>query len=346
MKKTPLLIGFIVGSLILTAFGLAGKNNIYASQSVSDYEAPVMNTVFMGIHDGVMPWELFISQPVATPTLSPSSTPVAAPTPCPTPSPTPSPEPTPTPIPTPTPAPTPTPEPAYIPRYAPLRETTNEEYRNHVSADIYGTEGVDFAKSMEFVNVDETYFDDALFIGDSRTVGLKKYTDLAEHADFRCVTSQSVYKALKSDYAGAGTLEKTINAKHYSKIYIMLGVNELGSGTTEDYIKAFTELVDTILEWSPDSKIIIQGIMKVDREKSDSDKVFNNINIQARNNALATLADNERIFYIDVNEAVCDEDGYLRDDVTFDHLHLRGKANEIWKQFLLTHGIDMEINVE
>lgn len=341
MKKTPLLIGFIAGSLVLTATGFAGKDNIYAFQSPSWYEVPLMNMVFTGIHDGVMPWDLFISekrmeaenkaeeQRQMEQRLMENSL-----------------IPTPDPIPTPTLAPTPTPEPTYTPRYEPLRESTYEEYIHHVSADIYGMDGVMFAQSAEFIDVDEAYFDDALFIGDSRTVGLKKYTDISDHADFRCVTSQTVYKALTSDFAGAGTLEKTIKAKQYSKIYIMLGVNELGSGTTEDYIKSFTELVDTILEWSPNSKIILQGIMKVDKSKSDSDKVFNNSNIQARNNALATLADNDKVFYIDVNEAICDEDGYLRDDLTYDHLHLMGKSNEIWKQFLLSHGIDTEKNAE
>lgn len=368
MKKTPLLIGFIAGSLALTAAGFAGKDNIYAFQSPSWYEVPLMNTVFTGIHDGVMPWDLFSSekrmeaeskaeeqrrmeqrlmeQRLMENSLIPTPDPIPTPTLAPTPTPLPIATSTPAAVLRPTPSPTPTPEPTYTPRYEPLRETTYEEYINHVSADIYGMDGVMFAQSADFTDVDETYFDDALFIGDSRTVGLKKYTDISDHADFRCVTSQTVYKALTSDFAGAGTLEKTIKAKQYSKIYIMLGVNELGSGTTEDYIKSFTELVDTILEWSPNSKIILQGIMKVDRSKSDSDKVFNNSNIQARNNALATLADNDRVFYIDVNEAVCDEDGYLRDNLTYDHLHLLGKSNEIWKQFLLSHGIDTEKNAE
>ncbi len=79
--------------------------------------------------------------------------------------------------------------------------------------------------------------------------------------------------------------------------------------------------------------------MRVSGKKSNSDAIFNNSNINARNNAIATLADNKQIFYIDVNEVVCDEEGNLHEDYTFDQIHLLGAYDEIWKQFLLEHGV-------
>ena len=377
MNKKPILtVCLITTSIIVTLFGICGRKNIYASVKRDILSAPFASSVLVGIHVKIMPWDIFkevdgieLNNPLevmsarnntnandadsnysdilrktsasvstADPILMPI--PTATPTPKPTATTTPTAKPTPTHAPKPTPTPTPTP--AYVPRYEPLRATTKEEYLQHVSADIYGTEGVEFAASYDFIQVDELFFDDALFIGDSRTVGLKKYTDLNEHADFLCMTSQNVYKALKSDFGGAGTIEKSITNKKYGKIYVMLGINELGSGTTEDYMKAYTELIDRIIELSPDSKIFVEAIMKVDKEKSESDKVFNNHNIIGRNNALATLADNNRIFYIDVNEAVCDEEGNLDASLTFDHIHLMGKSYDTWKQFLLNHGVRIE----
>ena len=244
-----------------------------------------------------------------------------------------------TPTPTPKASPTPTPTPSFEARYAPLRESTYDEYINHVSADIYGMDGVEHAALYEFSQVDESYFDDALFIGDSRTVGLKKYTDLAEHADFLCVTSMTIYKALSADFSGQGSIEDSLMNKEYGKIYLMLGVNELGTGTTEDYIASYTEVVDRIHELAPNAVIFMQAIMGIDKERSDSDKVFNNANILGRNHAIASLADNETFFYIDVNSVVCDEEGYLRDDLRGDHLHLKGASNQLWKDFLLSHGV-------
>ena len=346
MKKAPVLFTLIIASFILTAFGIAGSSSIYSTQKNDFRTTPMLANVFTGIKDGIYPWDLFNKEKVASykkekeeilameekmkqkakeeeALLNMTPEPIASASA----------------LPSPTLSPTPSPTPGYTPRYEPLRETTYDEYMNHISADIYGDAGVKFAAEYPFKTVDITYFDDALFIGDSRTVGLKKYTDLPEHADFMAVTSMTIYKALESDFDGAGRIEDALKKKSYGKIYIMLGVNEMGTGTTEDYLEAYTKLVDTIHEISPESKIIIQGIMRVDKEKNDTDKVFNNTNIQGRNNAIATLADNENIFYIDVNEVVCDEEGNLDDELTYDHLHLMGSSNEIWKTYLMEHGV-------
>ena len=232
-------------------------------------------------------------------------------------------------------------DPEQIPegRLEPLRESTHEEYLNHISADIYGDAGVVRAAAYDFSQVDESYFDDALFIGDSRTVGLRDYTSLPEHADFYCETSLTVYKVLEEDFKGLGTIREALEAKDYGKIYLMVGINELGRGTTEDYMEKYTEVVDTLRAWEPDAKLIIQGVMHVSGEKNSKDPIFNNSNINARNNAVATLADNKDIFYIDVNEVVCDEEENLNEEYTFDQIHLLGVYNDLWKEFLLSHGV-------
>lgn len=224
-------------------------------------------------------------------------------------------------------------------RLEPLRESTYDEYLNHISADIYGDMGVQRAAAYEFTQVDESYFDDALFIGDSRTVGLRDYTDLSEHADFLCETSLTIYKVLEERFKGMGTVEEVLKAKEYGKIYLMVGINELGRGTTEDFMSKYTEVVDTLHALAPDAKLIIQANMHVSGAKSSSDTIFTNENINARNNAIATLADNETFFYIDMNESVCDENGDLNEEYTHDQIHLLGKYNELWKQFLLAHGV-------
>ncbi len=199
--------------------------------------------------------------------------------------------------------------------------------------------GVQRAAAYEFTQVDESYFDDALFIGDSRTVGLRDYTDLSEHADFLCETSLTIYKVMEERFKGMGTVEEVLKAKEYGKIYLMVGINELGRGTTEDFMSKYTEVVDTLHALAPDAKLIIQANMHVSGAKSSSDAIFTNGNINARNNAIATLADNETFFYIDMNESVCDENGDLNEEYTHDQIHLLGKYNELWKQFLLAHGV-------
>lgn len=344
IKKCPVFILLISTGLLLTIIAIGGKNNIYKGQDYNPFKAPILSVMFTALNDDVYPWQMFTGESVEVssvdmPEADDSNSdgdvamPVESASPDPTVKPTPTPE-----RPTPTATPEPTPDPALFERIEPLRESTYDEYISHISADIYGDAGVLRAALCEFATVDESYFDDALFIGDSRTVGLRDYTDLSEHADFYCETSLTIYKVMDENFKGKGTISEALSNKDYGKIYIMVGINELGRGTTEDFMSKYTEVIDTIHELKPDAKIFIQGIMRVSGEKNRSDAIFNNSNINARNNAIATLADNQQIFYIDVNEVICDEEGDLMADYTFDKIHLLGAYNDIWKQFLLAHG--------
>ena len=72
---------------------------------------------------------------------------------------------------------------------------------------------------------------DALFIGDSRTVGMMEYAGLTE-ANYFCSTGMNVFDIKKNRVSvpsvGKVTLEELLSNKKYGKIYIMLGINELG----------------------------------------------------------------------------------------------------------------------
>ena len=201
-------------------------------------------------------------------------------------------------------------------------------------------------RTYEFQTVTEDYFNDAAFIGDSRTVGLFEYGGLEERADFYAKISLTIYNVfseLLGKEEGTGkkiTAEEALAQKQYGKVYLMLGINELGTGTTETFMEEYKAVVERIRELQPDAVIFVEGIMKVTADKNAEDPVFNNKNIEEKNAAIAQLADQRTIFYIDVNEVVCDAEGNLNAEYTIDEVHLKAKYYEIWKQFLLEHGIE------
>ena len=43
------------------------------------------------------------------------------------------------------------------------------------------------------------------------------------------------------------------------------------------------------------------------------------------------------LFYIDMNDDLCDENGNLKDDLTGDGIHLKASACSLWHAFLLKH---------
>lgn len=206
-------------------------------------------------------------------------------------------------------------------------------------------ESVEDSRTYSFQTVGEDYFDDAVFIGDSRTVGLFEYGGIEDRADFFAKISLTIYDIFttpvaKDEETGEKiTVEEGLMQKKYGKVYLMLGINELGTGTTDTFIAEYENVVARIRELQPDAVIYVQGIMKVTGKKDAEDEIFNNTNIEDKNQAIAGLADNRDIFYIDVNEVVCDQEGGLNAEYTIDEVHLKAKYYEIWKQFLLEHGI-------
>ncbi|MCR5556830.1 MAG: acylhydrolase [Butyrivibrio sp.] len=207
--------------------------------------------------------------------------------------------------------------------------------------------GNDAEEVYEYTPVDEDYFCDALFIGDSRTVGLSEYcAPLDERATFYAKVSLTIYGAMDKPFvktdAGEISVAKALEKKQFGKIYIMLGLNEMGTGTIETFTEEYANVIERIRELQPDAMIFIQGIMHVTEKKSKQDKYFNNKNINERNEALSQLADNKTIFYMDMNEAVDDENGNLLSELSFDDIHLKASSYERWYEFLLNHGIVKE----
>ena len=182
-----------------------------------------------------------------------------------------------------------------------------------------------------------TYMGDALFIGDSRTVGLMEYSGI-DGADYFCTVGMSVYNIHKKPVSvpnvGKVTLTELLNGKKYGKIYIMLGVNEVGykfSSTAEKY----SELIELIKDKQPNAVIFIQANLHVSKSRSDSDKVVNNIAINGLNTELSKLADGKHIFYLDANILFDDEAGGLSADKSEDSTHLYAKYYKEWGEWIV-----------
>ena len=196
-----------------------------------------------------------------------------------------------------------------------------------------------------YVTVEDDYFADAVFIGDSRTVGMYEYGDLENISTFYASTGLTVYKMFDSAIVKVPgqkrkiTVEEALQQNSFTKIYLMIGINEMGTGTVETFIEKSKEVLTHLQELQPDAIIYIQAIMKVTTERSEQGDYFNNEGIVARNEELEKLADNRKIFYLDVNPLICDETGGMEKSYTFDGVHLKAQYIQIWKDFLKQHAI-------
>ena len=200
-------------------------------------------------------------------------------------------------------------------------------------------------EDVEYRTVEDDYFKDALFIGDSRTVGLYDYGGLEDTATFYASTGLTIYKLLDAEIVTVPgqkeklTVEEALQQYSFSKIYLMIGINEMGTGTVETFMEKYKEVVNRIQELQPNAIIYLQGIMKVTTERSSQGDYITNEGIEARNTEIEKLADYVKVYYLDVNPLICDETEGMNPDYTFDGVHLKAQYVTIWKDFLKSHAL-------
>ena len=180
------------------------------------------------------------------------------------------------------------------------------------------------------------YFDNTLFIGDSRLCGLRDYARLGS-ADYFCdvgMTIFDIWESKCSDYDfGAMRLFDLLQLVKYDKIYIVLGINECGY-PMNNFMNEYQLLIENLRDFQPDATIVLHGIMSVTEEYSVKQNYFHPDYIASRNDYIASLADGERIFYIDPNTVFTDSNGYLMTTITSDGCHLYAKETSLWAQWL------------
>ena len=188
----------------------------------------------------------------------------------------------------------------------------------------------------EDTSAEPASMENTLFIGDSRTVGLSEYAQI-EGAHFFSTVGLSVYDVNEEKISvpeiGKVTLGELLANRQYDRIYIMLGINELGY-PFEQTVKKYRELIETIQDMQEGVPIFVQANLHVTKERSDRDKVINNPAIDALNEYISQFADNENIFYLDANCIFDDVDGALDQEKSGDTAHPLAKYYQEWGNWI------------
>ena len=112
------------------------------------------------------------------------------------------------------------------------------------------------------------------------------------------------------------------------KIVIMIGTNDLHQdGADPDAIAARTGLIiDTLGEREPQADIVLVGILPRQEDMADA--------VARANAGLAREAARTGAAWIDLTSVLSDETGKLRDELTYDDLHLNAEGYALWADAL------------
>jgi lysophospholipase L1-like esterase len=110
---------------------------------------------------------------------------------------------------------------------------------------------------------------------------------------------------------------------------VMVGINDLRfeGDSPGNLSSAFQRLIERVATESPNTQIIVQSILPV----------WGNLNSQvlAANQALAGLAEGDRVVYLDIHSMFADGTGQLSKELTFDGVHLRAVGYLKWRSAIM-----------
>lgn len=207
------------------------------------------------------------------------------------------------------------------------------------------------APTLAHAASDDIFFKDAVFLGDSLTVGLKDYAQHQRTTADSTFLSNAKFLA-KVGYPISGTdnadgdschpaykgvnqqPQKSIASMGVKKAFIMLGTNDV----QEDFqstIDAYTKLIQSIKSACPGITIYVQSVMPMCSAR-ESGKMTN-ARINTLNTKIKAMCVSLNVTYIDVASALKNSSGALKTSYSSDgYVHLSNDGYAAWVSALRT----------
>ena len=227
------------------------------------------------------------------------------------------------------------------------QESSASSETSSETADNSQSSGTD---SQTGAAVSASFFDDAVFVGDS--VSLRLYYYCQSHQGVlgkaQFLTSGSLgsgnaltdisEESVHPSYQGEKMLiEDGVKAIGAKKVFIMLGMNDIALYGIDDSVKNMETLIERILEKSPDAQIYLQSMTPM--LENTQKKSLNNANIEIYNEDLKTLCQEKGYHFVDVASVMKLDDGSLIPEYCSDPedmgIHFTDAGAEAWISYLL-----------
>ena len=205
--------------------------------------------------------------------------------------------------------------------------------------------------------VADAFFDDAVFVGDSLTVGLKTYAGrqrrtgvCLDHAAFVAGEGVSVRSvrygvtpekepcmSYRDKYV---SIPKGIRQSGKSRVFLLLGTNDLAGLHLTDTLSYYVQLLDLIAEKCPDATVTVLSVPPVTRSFCDT-RGFDIADWNRLNPALAEVCAARGLDFIDFSAQLSDDGGYLREDYSSDGaMHLGAEGYAVWLSALYAYAAE------
>ncbi|MCD8116323.1 MAG: GDSL-type esterase/lipase family protein [Oscillospiraceae bacterium] len=201
------------------------------------------------------------------------------------------------------------------------------------------------------------FFDDALFVGDSVSYRLELYAAQEREDGGECLDAAQFFTAgslgwdnllwdldtpssVHPSYQGEKMyLEDAVAASGAKKVYIMLGMNDVGAYEIDEVIEAVNENCTRVLAENPDVEIFIESVTPILASKETTS--LNNEVVDNFNQALENYCSEQGFAYLDVASVMKNESGSLISEYCSDPdamgIHFSAEGCAAWIEYLEQH---------
>lgn len=196
--------------------------------------------------------------------------------------------------------------------------------------------------------VDNSYFADAAFVGDSRTDGFMIYSGVG-CGDKYVSNGLSIFQLGEKKALTIGgqkyTLLEALAMKQYKKVYLSLGVNELGVYDDAGFYRSYCQAIDSIRAIQPEAVIYIQGLIPLNEgviAQTTKRSYLTNEHLRVYNDLMKQAAEEKQVVFLDLYSEFVDENNELPAEASRDGVHLLRDGYQKWLAYLKLHTVDYE----
>lgn len=130
-------------------------------------------------------------------------------------------------------------------------------------------------------------------------------------------------------------MDEVVSSKP-SKIFLLIGINDLGRGLPVSVIvNNYKRIISYVRTATPKTTLYLQSILPLNEEALKYPYLKGkNAQVKELNTALAKLAAENGLTFINLHPLFADEKGELKKELTLDGIHLRAAAYIPWVNYL------------
>ena len=141
------------------------------------------------------------------------------------------------------------------------------------------------------------------------------------------------------------TVLEALADQQFAKVYLMLGVNELGYFDDQGFYDNYCKAIDEIRKLQPNAVIYIQGLIPLNENviaATGGSAYLTNEHLRVYNGLMQKAAEEKQVVFLDLYSEFANENGELPEEASKDGVHLKSDYCKQWLEYLKVHTVDFE----